>query len=63
MTFVIAAGAMALLGVLMAAAPAQCTREEQRDDPEAVAKVRKVGFMLIAAAIGASLLALKYTLT
>ena len=62
MTFIIAAGAMALLGVLMAAAPAQCTREEQRDDPEAVAKVRKFGFVMIAAAVGACLLGLKYTL-
>jgi len=61
MTFIIAVCAMALLGVLMAAAPAQCTRADQRDDPEAVAKVRKFGFIMIAAAAGAGLLALKYT--
>ena len=61
MTFIIAVCAMALLGVLMAAAPAQCTRANQRDDPDGVAKVRKLGFIIIAAGAGAGLLALKYT--
>jgi hypothetical protein len=52
----------ALLGAVMFFAPEKCTRADKRDDPAAVAMVKKGGIIFMAAAVGAALLALKYTL-
>lgn len=43
-------------------APKQCTRADKRDNPKAVAQVKNGGIIFMAAAVGAALLALKYTL-
>jgi len=56
----IAAAALALIGIGCFFAPRHFTRSDQRDDPEAAAKVKKLGLMFIAYAAGAVLLALKY---
>lgn len=59
---VIAVVIMAVLGILMYFAPEKCTRADKRDDPDAVSQVKKIGTMMIAGAIGAALLMLKYKL-
>lgn len=51
-----------LMGVLCMVSPKSLTREDKRDDPEAVEQIRKAGPVLIAFAVGAGLLALKYIL-
>ena len=58
--FIIATILLALMGVGCLFAPRYFTRSDQRDDPESVEKVKKLGPMLIAFAIGAVLPALKY---
>ena len=40
-------GAIFVLGILMTVMPKQMTKKEMRDDPAAVAKVRKGGFIEI----------------
>lgn len=57
---VIAVVIMAVLGILMFFAPEMCTRADMRNDPDAVSQVKKIGTMMIAGAIGAALLMLKY---
>ncbi|MBP3380349.1 MAG: hypothetical protein J6K77_05760 [Ruminococcus sp.] len=59
---VIAVGIMAILGLLMIFAPEKCTRADSRDDPNALLQVKKLGKMMIAGAVGASSLMLKYKL-
>lgn len=59
---IIAVVIMALLGIIMFFAPAMCTRADQRDDPDAVSQVKKLGTIFIAGAIGAALFMLKYKL-
>lgn len=61
-TFIIAAVILLLMGIFCCSSPQLFTREDMRDDPEAVAKVKKLGSMLIAFAVFAALLALKYKL-
>ncbi len=51
---------LAILGAIMFFAPRLGTRADKRDDPEAVAQVKKGGLMVIVFAIGAGLLLLKY---
>ena len=43
-------------------APEKCTRADSRDDPNALLQVKKLGKMMIAGAVGASSLMLKYKL-
>lgn len=59
---IIALVIMGILGILMFAAPKMCTRADKRDDPDSVSQVKKLGSMMIAFAIGAALLMLKYAL-
>lgn len=59
---IIALVIMAFLGILMFVAPKMCTRADKRDDPDSVSQVKKLGTMMIAGAIGAALLMLKYKL-
>ena len=61
--FIIAAAAPAGFGALFYFAPQKVTRADMRDDPDAVVQVKKTGRLLMAAAVGAVLLALKYSLT
>lgn len=56
----IATGIMFLLGGFMFFAPEQCTREDKRDDAEAVAKIKKFGIMFMCCAAAAVLYAIKY---
>lgn len=58
--FIIAAVILALMGIGCCFVPQFFTKADQRDDPEAVTKVKKLGPMLIAYAVGAVLLALKF---
>ncbi len=65
MSDIIGFGAMALLGILgliMYFSPRALTREDKKDDPDALKQVKNGGIILIAGAIGAGLLALKYSL-
>lgn len=57
---IIALVIMAVLGLVLFFAPRMCTSADKRDDPESVAQVKKLGAMLFAAAVIASLLMLKY---
>lgn len=59
---IIAIVLLAVLGIIMLFAPKMCTKSDQRDDPAAVSQVKKLGMMMIAGAIGAALLMLKYKL-
>lgn len=59
---VIAMIAFGVLGIIMMTAPQVLTREDKRDDPEALAQVKKTGRVMIAFAVGAALLVLKYKL-
>lgn len=59
---IIAIVIMALLGILMFFAPKMCTKADKRDDPDAVSQVKNTGIIIIAGAIGAALLVLKYKL-
>lgn len=59
---IIAIVIMAALGIIMFFAPKMCTKSDKRDDPAAVSQVKKLGIMMITAAIGAALLMLKYKL-
>lgn len=59
---VIAVAVLAVLGSLMFLTPAMCTKADRRDDPDAVAQVKKLGTTLIAAAAIAALMMLKYKL-
>lgn len=52
-----------LAGIGCFISPQLFVKADQRDDPNAVAQVKKSGPMLIAFAIGAVLLMLKYKLT
>ncbi len=61
--FIIAVILLLALGVLCFAAPQLIVRADRRDDPDALAQIKKAGPLFIAFAIGAALLALKYTLT
>ena len=54
--------AFGVLGIIMMTAPQVLTREDKRDDPEALAQVKKTGRVMIAFAVGAALLVLKYKL-
>ena len=40
-----------VLGLVMAIIPKQCTKKELRDDPNAVKKIRRSGFILIGCAV------------
>lgn len=51
---------LAALGLIMFFAPKQVTSADKRDDPDAVSQVKKLGIMMVAGAIGAALLMLKY---
>lgn len=65
MSDIIGFGTMALLGILgliMYFSPRTLTRADKKDDPEALKQEKNGGIIFIAAAIGAGLLALKYTL-
>lgn len=53
---------MAILGLMMYFAPRMCTQADRRDDPDAVSQVKKLGTKMIAGAIGAALLMLKFKL-
>ncbi len=59
---VIAVVIMAVLGLLMVFAPKMCMSSDKRDDPDAVPQVKKLGGIIIAGAVGAALLMLKYKL-
>lgn len=62
---IIGFGAMLMLGtigLIMYFSPRTLTRADKKDDPEALKQVRSGGLILISAAIGAGLLALKYIL-
>lgn len=58
---IIALVIMAVLGLVLFFAPRMCTSADKRDDPEAVAQVKKLGIMLFLAAIVAALLMWKYS--
>lgn len=58
--FFIAIVILVILGIGCCFAPRYFTRSDQRDDPEAVEKVKKLGPMLIGFAVFALLLELKY---
>ena len=60
---VIAMIVLCVLGVIMMTAPQVLIREDKRDDPDAIAQVKKTGRVMIAFAVGCGLLALKYALT
>lgn len=45
MTELVLAGLVFLLGVIMVLCPKACTKKALRDDPEAVARVRKSGII------------------
>lgn len=58
--------AIALLGVIgliMFFSPRTLTKADKKDDPEALKQVKNGGIIFMAAAAGAALHALKYTLT
>lgn len=59
---IIAVAVMAILGIIMFIAPKMCTKSDKRDDPNSVSQVKKLGCMMIAGAIIAALLMLKYKL-
>lgn len=59
---IIAMIVLLLLGALMFFAPKQCTGADRQDDPEAVAKVKKMGGILMLGAVFAGLYVLKVTL-
>ncbi len=61
--FIIAIIFLLLLGIGCFVSPQLLVKADQRDDPNAVAQVKKFGPMLIAFTIGAVLLMLKYKLT
>lgn len=50
------------IGIIMFIAPKMCTKFDKRDDPNSVSQVKKLGCMMIAGAIIAALLMLKYKL-
>ncbi|MDE6728893.1 MAG: hypothetical protein K2J80_13305 [Oscillospiraceae bacterium] len=58
---IIAVGIMAVLGIIMFFAPRMCASADKRDDPDALAQIKKLGIMMFAGAIGAALLMLKYS--
>ena len=65
MNDIIGIGAIVLLAILGAAmffAPGALTKAEKRDDPSAVAQVKKTGAILIAGAVGSAFFVLKYSL-
>lgn len=47
---------MILLGLFMVIFPKQSTKKEMRDDPSAVAKIRRNGFIIIGCGIGVILI-------
>lgn len=51
---------MAVLGIIMFIAPRMCAGADKRDDPDAISQIKKLGIMMIAGAIGAALLMIKY---
>lgn len=53
---------MLILGGLMFFAPEMCTKAEQRDDPDAVTQIKKLGVMFMAGAVIVGLYMLKYIL-
>lgn len=59
---IIALIAMIILGGLMFFAPEICTKAEQRDDPDAVAQIKKLGVIFMIGAVIAGLYMLKYKL-
>ena len=59
---IIAMAIMVILGFIMLISPKMCTSTDKRDDPDAVSQVRKLGGIIIAGAVGAALLMLKYKL-
>lgn len=61
--FIIALVILIVAGIVCSFAPHLFVRADQRDDPEAVAQAKKLGPMMIAFAVGAVLLMLKYKLT
>lgn len=60
---IIAIIVLEILGIFMCFAPKLCTRADQRDNPDAVAKIKKFGIAIMVCAIAAFLLVLKFTLT
>lgn len=56
---IIAMVALAVLGILMLFAPKLCTRSDKRDDPDAIAQIRKCGIALVAFVIAGALYLLK----
>ena len=61
--FIIALILLFAAGIGCSFAPHLFVKADQRDDPNAVAQVKKLGPMLISFAVGAVLLTLKYKLT
>lgn len=59
---IIAVAVMLIMGILMIVCPAKLTRQDMRDDPNAVEQVKKTGYLMIAFSVGAVFLTLKYTL-
>lgn len=57
---IIAVVILAVFGLILFFAPKMCTSADKRDDPDAVSQVKKLGIMMIAGAVGAALLMLKY---
>ncbi len=53
---------LVVLGVISYFAPGLTVRKDKRDDPEALAQVKKGGLAVIIFAIGLGLLLLKYEL-
>jgi len=49
-----------ILGVIMKVSPQSLIREDKRDDPDAIAQTKKCGNAMLAFAVGAALLILKY---
>lgn len=61
--FIIAALILVVAGIASTIQPELFLKADQRDDPNAVEQVKKIGPMLIGFSVGAILLLLKYKLT
>ncbi len=49
-----------ILGIIMKVSPQTLIKEDRRDDPDAIAQTKKCGNAMLAFAVGAALLILKY---
>jgi len=51
-----------ILGIIMKVSPQTLIKEDRRDDPDAIAQTKKCGNAMLAFAVGAALLVLKYSI-